>query len=394
MNERNRIFAVLALGFVLLGVSLTMQGVVWPSVADSFDRPLSNLGWVTLCFGSGYTLSTLASGRLARRPGVGATLLAAAATGILGLVTVASSPSFGVFLAGALLLGLAGGLLDAATNTYVAIERGAREMGLIHGAVGVGAIIGPLLVTALLEAGVDWRSAFLLVAALQAAYGIPLWLKVHGLHVSPRSSERSVPVGWSSPVVRWSVGVFVVYAGMATSAGVWAFTYLTEERGFSEGGGGVVIAAYFAGFTASRFLLGLIGDRIPPDTVLRWSAIATSAVLALFWAGPADWVVVAALVAAGFGHGPIFPLEILLTPRRLGQEATARVVGYEIAGANVGGAAIPGVVGLAVGAAGLDIIPPLLFGNSVLVVLAVERLRAISASSAGGSVIDRAAEQR
>ena len=67
--------------------------------------------------------------------------------------------------------------------------------------------------------------------------------------------------------------------------------------------------------------------------------------LAALWASPANWLVVVTLITAGFAHGPIFPLEILLTPRRVGDAGTARLVGYQIAAANVGGAAVPGLIG-------------------------------------------------
>ena len=382
MNERSRIFGVLALGFVLLGVSLTIQGVVWPSVAEQFDRPLSNLGWVTVAFGGGYTTSTLGSGRFAARPGIGPTLVASTGLAFLGLSASAAAPIFLVYLAAAFVLGLAGGLVDAGTNTYVAIERGAREMGIVHGSVGIGAIFGPLLVTALLESDISWRVAFVIVAAAQLAYAVPLWARARSLAVVPEQGVGSRAL--RRDVTAWSVAVFIAYAGMATGAGVWAFTYLTEQRAIGDGPAGVVVAAYFAAFTSSRFVLGWTGDRFPPDVVLRWSAVSTATALLLFWLAPSDWLAVAALVAAGFAHGPIFPLEMLLTPRRVGKAATARLVGFEIAGANVGGAALPGLIGLAVGVADLAVIPPLLFVLAIGMVIAVERLRIVSEAVRAG----------
>ena len=378
MTGRNRVFAVLSLGFVLLGLSLTIQGVAWPSVAETFDRPLSNLGFVTLLFGSGYTASTVASGRLSESPGIGAILLIATGAATVALVSLASSPSFSVFLAGAGLLGLGGGLLDAGTNTYVAIKCGAREMGLIHGSWGVGAIAGPLLLSAILAAGIEWRFAFGSLAVVQALYAVPLWAVARKLDVSTRSAAVVESLSLLSPVAFWSLAVFFVYAGMATSAAVWVFTYLAEDRNFSEGLGGVVVAGYFAAFSASRFALGAVGERFHPNGLLRWSSVATVTALAAVWASPANWLVVVTLITAGFARGPIFPLEILLTPRRVGDAGTARLVGYQIAAANVGGAAVPGLIGIAVGWAGLGVIPPLLLAFAVLSAVAVEILRARS----------------
>lgn len=376
MTQRSRVFIVLAYGFVLLGMSLTALGVTWPSVADDLDRSLAELGFVTLFFGGGYTLSTAVSGRLANRNTIGRLLLSAAVIAMAALVALTISLSWPLFLIAAGTLGLSGGLTDAATNTYVAIRRGAREMGFIHGAFGVGAIAGPLLVTGLLALGASWRIAWAALAVAEILYILGLWRFARRIAV-PASTDRdrSVTGSLRSGTLGWSVTVFFLYAGIAGGAGIWAFTLLTEERGIAESAGGVAVAAYWGGFTASRFLLGFVGDRVDPDDVLRWSAIATAVGLAVFWWNPTPGVGVASLIFTGFAHGPVFPLEVLLTPRRFGAALTASVVGYEIAAANVGGAVLPGVVGFFVDLAGLEVVPPILFVNALLLWAAIEALR-------------------
>jgi len=183
----------------------------------------------------------------------------------------------------------------------------------------------------------------------------------------------------------WSLVVFFVYMGIGAGAGAWAFTYLTEERGISDGVSGLVVAGYFGGFTASRLLLGAVGDRFQPDTMLRWSAASAAAAFTVLWWSPANWLAVAALIFAGFAHGPVFPLEMLLTPRRFGEALTARVVGFEIAAANVGSAVLPGLMGFAVGLAGLAVIPPLLVANALVLLAAIEILRRQSSAKVPGS---------
>jgi len=381
VTQHTRVLLVLAFGFVLLGMGLTATGVTWPSVAEDLDRSLAELGYVSLFFGGGYTLSGLLAGWLTERTGIRRLLVAAALTAALALSALATSGTWIVFLVAAAFLGTAGGLIDAATNTYIAIRRGARAMGFIHGSYGIGAIAGPLLVTGLLQAGLSWRVAFASLAAAQGIYAVSLWLltrHIEGADGAPREDRPSGRL--MSSVLAWSVAVFFLYAGVAGGTGVWAFTLLTEERGIAEGLGGLFVAAYWGSFTASRFLLGFVGDRTHPNTVLRWSAVATVAGFAVFWWNPATWVGVGALIFTGFAHGPVFPLEMLLTPRRFGAALTATVVGFEIAAANVGGAILPGVVGFAVARAGLAVIPALLFFNALVLWGAIEGLRISSRS--------------
>ena len=94
-----------------------------------------------------------------------------------------------------------------------------------------------------------------------------------------------------------------------------------------------------------------------------------------FWWFPAIWVGVIALVFAGFAHGPMFPLQMLLTAQRFGASLAATVVGYQIAAANVGFAIVPGFVGLFVDRYGLASVPAVLFVAALLVWAALERLR-------------------
>jgi fucose permease len=376
VNHRNRLFFVLAFGFVLLGMAVTVPGVTWPSVAESFDRSLAELGYVTLLFGGGYTVSSFLSGRLSAKRGIGPLLIAAAMTGMVALAALSVSATWPMFLIATGLLGVGGGLVDSATNTYVAIRRGARAMGLIHGVFGIGAIAGPLLVTVLLQAGLSWRLAFALLAIGQGVYVAGLWSLARNQDAHSAANENSHRTGLlRSPVLVWSLIVFFVYSGLGGGAGAWAFTYLTEERGIADGVGGLIVAAYWGGFTASRLLLGALGDRFQPDTVLRWSAASTAIAFAVLWWSPTIWLGAVALVFAGFAHGPVFPLEMLLTPRRFGAALTATVVGFEIAAANVGVALLPGLMGIAVGLVGLAVLPPLLVVNSLVLLAAIEMLR-------------------
>lgn len=375
MERRNQVFFVLASGFVLLGMATTTPGVTWPSVAESFGRPLAELGLVTLMYGSGYTLSSAVNGRLIAGRGLGAVLVGAAITGSVALVALALSAGWPMFLLTIGLLGLGGGLVDAATNTYVAIRRGTRAMSLIHGIFGIGAIGGPLLVTALLQFGLSWRMAFAMLAVGQMAYVGSLWLMRRQLSVRAQTDSDTPGLATARrQSVFWSLAVFFVYAGIGVGAGAWAFTYLTEEQGLGDTAGGLVVAGYWAAFAASRFLLGAVGDRVRPETVLRWSPGATMIAFLIAWWSPTPWLAATALIFAGFAHGPVFPMEMLLTARRFSVAMTTRMIGFEVAAANIGGAILPAILGFGVGVAGLGVIPPFLVVNAAVLWVVITAL--------------------
>lgn len=361
--------------FVLLGMPMAAMGVAWPTAANDLGRTLADLGLITFAYGAGYTVSTLASGELTRRFSTGPLLVAASIAAAVSLAILATSSAWIPFLTAGFTVGLAGGLLDAGVNAYVAVHRGARAMGIIHTGFGVGATLGPLLVTVLISLGWSWRVAFGVLGAAEIVLAIAFIATVSAIEANPRESGSRPSVGDNGIVLVLSLAVFFLYAGIAAGTGAWSYSLLTEGRGINTGVAGVAVAAYWGGVTAGRVALGVFGNRIEPNRVLTMSALGTVGSLGLLWIAPTPWLGIVGLVASGLSHGFVFPLEVLLTPRRFGAGFTPWAVGYEIAAANVGVAVLSGAIGLLVGAMGIGIVAPALFGLALLLWVAIELLR-------------------
>ncbi|MCZ7534232.1 MAG: MFS transporter [Acidimicrobiia bacterium] len=374
-RRSERTFPVLLIGMVLLGIGLTIPGVAWPEIAGDLNRPIAQLGLVSLAYGSGYTVATLVGGAVARRWSIGTILAGAAAMSATSLALIALSPSWAVFLIAMFGYAFTGGTNDVASNTFVSIRRGTRSMGVLHGTFGVGTILGPLLVAATLALGGSWRTAFVAVGIGQLLYLTAILVYSRHASVPRQDSPRGVDgLRITKPLI-WSLAVFFMYSGVGTGAGVWAFSYLTEYRSFGVAAGSFAVAAYWAGFTASRFSLGLIGDSIDPNRILRWSTVATTIGLVALWWSPTQPIAVVALIFTGFAHGPVFPLEIVLTPRRFGTGHTANVIGFEMASANVGSALLPAAIGLFVAQWGLGAVLPTVIAITIGLTFCVEMLR-------------------
>ena len=376
----------MATSFVLLGMPMAAIGVAWPSAADDLGRPLADLGLITFAYGAGYTVSTLANGELTRRFTAGPLLIVAALASSLSLAAFALSSTWLLFLGAGFMLGLAGGVLDSGVNAYVAVHRGARAMGIVHTGFGIGSTIGPLFVTALLALGVSWRVAFGSLAVADLLLAIAFLATISAVEGNVGSIGHRPSIGGNRLVLGLSVAVFFLYAGVAAGTGAWTFSLFTEGRGISDGVAGIAVAGYWAGMTVARIALGVFGDRVDPNRVLTFSGFATVASLALVWLAPTPWLGIVGLVASGVSHGAVFPLEILLTPRRFGAAFTPWAVGYEIAGANVGVALLSGSIGLLVGRFGIEVVAPALVLLAVLFWAAIEvlRIRSTQASPAAG----------
>ena len=154
--------------YVALGLPTAALGVAWTSMRADFDRPLSNLGLLVVTYTVGYLVAT-ADPSVDRGGPVGHRLGAGGGVGAgrgrrLGF---ALAPSGRWCWSPPAVIGLSGGYVDAALNAQVALHHSSRVMNLMHGGFGVGATLGPLVMTALIGAGISWRWGYAGLAVVQ-----------------------------------------------------------------------------------------------------------------------------------------------------------------------------------------------------------------------------------
>lgn len=367
--------------FVLLGMPKSAFGIAWPSVAGDFERPIGELGLVIAVYVIGYFVSSLSTGGLSRRFQMGPPLLVAASLATVSLIGYTVAASWAVLLVAVAGLGLAGGIIDAGVNAVVALRHGPRAMGLLHAGFGVGATLGPLMMTALIETDSSWRIGFVLLAVAQGALAL-LYVRTRSrweVSIDPTDAVAPIVPGRRGTMVG-ALAVFALYSGVEVGAGQWGYSLLTESRGLSTAVAGLAVTAFWGALTVSRLGLGLVGHRVSVHWLLgAGSTLSLIGVLA-FWLNPVSWVGPAGLVLTGLALGPIFPLQTTLTPSRVGVAYTPTAVGYQLAAATVGAAAIPGGLGILVSSFGLEVVGPVLVVTTALMVGSIEVLRRASAT--------------
>jgi fucose permease len=158
------------------------------------------------------------------------------------------------------------------------------------------------------------------------------------------------------PFLRANVVLFFFYTGVEAMAGQWAFSLFTEGRGFSPESAGASVSAYWASLTLGRIVSGAFAHRVSPAFLLRASValVPLFAFLVAAARGPAS--AFAALALLGFAGGPVFPLLIAGTPERVGEAHGPNTVGFQVAAACLGSAALPAAAGLLTRAYGIEAI--------------------------------------
>ncbi|MBL8756910.1 MAG: MFS transporter [Phycisphaerae bacterium] len=139
--------------FVSLGLPDGLLGVAWPSMREATGVPLAALGQLLAAGTAGYLISSVASGAVVSRIGVGRLLAGSTLLVVIALATLAASRAWPMILVAGVLSGLGAGAIDAGVNLFAAKAMSARAMLFLHASYGVGATLGPMIMTAAVARG-------------------------------------------------------------------------------------------------------------------------------------------------------------------------------------------------------------------------------------------------
>jgi fucose permease len=360
-------------GFVGLGLINSLMGVAWPSIRDTFGLPLDALGVLLIGSTAGYMLASAVSGRLMSLLNTGTMLAVSCCVAALALLATGSAPFWLLLVVLGFVSGLSGGAIDGGLNAYAAEHFSPRAMNWLHACFGIGATLGPAIMTAAITGGWGWRAGFWIVGvaqlALAACFGLTrkLWGNAptiaEGTHIAGAAPVVGAPLAATMrlPIAWLGIALFFVYCGVEVATGNWVFSLLTEARGVPAALAGAWVSFYWASLTLGRILFGFAVQRISPTTLLRWCMAGAVLSALLIWLNVAAWVSFAGIALMGLALAPQFPLLMSATPSYLGVRHAANGVGFQVAAASLGGALLPSLVGVLARTNGLEVLGPSLF---------------------------------
>jgi fucose permease len=361
------VFALSCVAYLGIALPGSTLGLLWPSMRVSFGAPIGALG-IMLVFGvTASVISSAATGRILADLRVGQVLAIGTALSGLALAVEAGAPSLPVFTAGMVIFGLGFGAMDSALNAHAARHFGARDINWMHASYGLGATIGPLLVTVLLSSGFGWRPVYGTLAGVQVAMALLFavagqnWQEIPD-QVAPltvRDMRREGQRRWRAAAPMALVFI-TVEAGLEAGAGVWGYIFLTDGRGLPRAAAGVAVAAYWAMMFAGRAVLGPLAERAGAGRVLATAVMGIPVGGALMTVPGPGALAVAGLIVVGLTAAPVFPLFTLTTAQRTGAADVSGMVSLQVASSAVGSAAIPAALGLAIGAVDARVLAPVL----------------------------------
>lgn len=364
--------------FVSLGLPDGVLGVAWPSMRHGLGQAVDRLGVIILCGTAGYFLSSFFGGSVAGRLGVGRVLLLSTLLVTVALAGYAVAPVFAVVCGAAFVMGLGSGSIDASMNAYVAEHYSPAWMSWLHGFYGVGATLGPVVMTTALAQGSEvggYRWGYGALAVMQGVmvvmfFATQKWWGDGGhQQVATGEEEGGGKAGLMESLKRGAVwgqmALFFVYCGIEVAAGQWLFTLLTEGRGHGTWISGTSVTAYWGLFTAGRFVMGVATMRLATGTILRMAMLCGPVCIGVLWAGVSAAVDLVAAGLLGFCLAPVYPMLMSETAGRVGKRFAPQAISLQVSIAIVGIAVFPSLAGQ-LARHSLEWIPPMLLGLSLV----------------------------
>jgi len=370
---------IIYIAFISLGLPDSIMGVSWPSMRMEFGLPIDQIGLVSIIITISTVISSLLSGYLIQKLGTGKITLISVLLTALALIGISFVPSFYWIMLLALPLGFGAGSIDTALNNFVANHYKAHHMNWLHSFWGVGATVGPIIMAITLAAK-TWRQGFLNIGIIQLFFfvvillSIPLWKKVETRNHEETSKHKRPKNLLYQPGVLVAVSIFIVYCAIEFSVGLWTSSYLVQSRNFTPENAATIVATYYAGITLGRFICGFLSFKLSNKQLIYIGLIVVFLGVVLINFRLADGVTFIPYVIIGLGLAPIFPAMIHETPVTFGKDQSQYVIGYQMAGAYLGGSIFPPLFGITARLLSIKLFPFYLLGLGILLLVLINAL--------------------
>lgn len=390
LAHRTRASVVVAyVAFVLTGVSASVGSVILPAQIADYDVDRRTIGLTFFTFSAGFFIAGATTGWLIERFGTRFALVAGSVAYVVGALAMAARPSFVALVVVQLLAGYGTGIVESVLQAYLAgLPSQTARLNLLHGFFGVGALIGPLAATWVLdrtEWTVVWLALGLLAVPVAVAYaatfpGRPAPHTDHGAAdgatATPLTGTRLLGATARETGVVLAAVFLTVYVGLEMSVGSWGVNYLVEHHDLDAGLAGGSVSGYWLGLTVGRFVISPTAARLR-WTVSRMTAVCLVGVIAcgaLVSVTPFGFGATAGFALLGFFLGPLFPTAVAVVPELTSPRLVPAAVGLMNAVSVIGGSALPWLAGTVGDSAGIWTLLPF---ATVLGVLQLALWRAV-----------------
>ncbi|WP_424767387.1 MFS transporter [Paenibacillus sp. sgz302251] len=385
---------IIYLAFISLGLPDSLLGAAWPVMQSEFDAPLETAGMLFMIIAGSTIVSSLASGPIIKRLGTGNITLISCIMTAGALLGLSYAPSLLWLILFSVPLGLGAGAVDAGLNNYVATHYKAQHMSWLHCFWGVGATLGPIIMSQHIANENGWRDGYIVIFAVQVAlvvllfFTLPLWKRVAktnstdlienqedtqvALHDEANKKIKPLQVKG----VKLALVTFLFYCGVEATMGLWGSSFLVNVKLLPADVAARWVSMFYAGITVGRLVTGFIAYKVSNRTLIRVGQATTLAGALLLVLPLPTICAFAGFIMVGLGCAPIFPCMLHETPVRFGKEHSQSIMGYQMAVAYTGSTLLPPLLGWFAAHTTIAIFPFFIAAYGIVMLVSSEKINA------------------
>ncbi len=376
------LLGIIYLAFISLGLPDSLLGSAWPVLSVDLHLPLSSSGIIFMIISAGTVISSLNADRLLRKYSTG--VLTAVSTGITAgaLFGFSVSRSLTELCFWAVPYGLGAGCIDTALNNYVALHYETRHMNWLHCMWGIGASVGPYLMSlALVQNAGNWQGGYRTVGFIQLILTTVLFatLSLWKAEKEEKTGEKKEVLSLKKilfvPGVTEMMITFFCYCALEQTAGLWASSWLVHAKGVAEVPAAAYASFFFTGITLGRALCGFLSYKCNDKQMIRLGLLIVTTGLCGMLQNFSVTLNEAGLILLGFGCAPVYPSLIHTVPAKFGAAHSQAIIGMQMASAYIGTSFMPPLFGWLIRMLPISVFPYDLLLLTGLMILFHEKLQ-------------------
>ena len=354
---------IIYLSFISLGLPDSLLGSAWPSMYYSLNVPLHYAGFISMIIAGGTVVSSIFSVKIIRRFGTGIVTAASVTMTATALIGFSISHSFFYLCLCAIPLGLGAGSVDAGLNNYVALHYKARHMSWLHCFWGIGASVGPIIMSAFLIRQKSWNLGYRTIGIIQFCLvlllfiALPLWKSTKSTKNTSQHNSIKFTKLFSIVGVKEALVSFFCYCAIETTTGLWGASFLVMEKGIPPEIAAKWIALYYIGITFGRFISGFVTMKLNNRQMVRLGQAIIGCGIVVLVLPFGNSALLSGLFMIGLGCAPIYPSLLHETPKNFGEEYSQAIMGIQMGSAYIGTTIMPPVFGRIASYVGFSIFP-------------------------------------
>ena len=350
-NKKILLFSMYVTIFIV-SFGFIMYSALVSAFSGTYQISLAEAGSVgsVLCVGQLVMifLNDLLAEKISR---IGLMILGVAAH-VISMFWIAVSTSFGSLTAAFFLNGAAISLLNVVMSAYISDLFGEKRnsyLNIFHGVYGLGSLSGPLLPTAILVSGLDWKISYLVIGVLSVALLAAMIILVRKEKASQVYSLKNTKEGRTFFSLLKSSGMLTICVAALLFMGfdMTVSTYMSSYLGLALNAAsvaGLTITFYWTGSAVGRLLYPVLFAKYDTRKYLIMVNVITAVLLLLGVGVKISSLMILLIFLTGLLSGVNFPLEIGLACEMFPENSVGATNAVSIFG-SLGGIIFPMLAG-------------------------------------------------